>query len=115
MADRQAARSFPGLRNAASPPVTVWLTGVILLLISFASSVPADFAVKEYTLPAGTQPHDVAPAVDGGVWYTAQRKGALGYLDPSNGKTQHIPLGEGSAPHGVIVGPTGRHGSLTAA
>jgi virginiamycin B lyase len=49
----------------------------------------------------------VAPAVDGGVWYTAQRKGALGYLDPSNGKTEHIPLGEGSAPHGVIVGPDG--------
>jgi virginiamycin B lyase len=45
--------------------------------------------------------------VDGGVWYTAQRQGALGYLDPSNGHTEHIPLGAGSAPHGVIVGPDG--------
>jgi virginiamycin B lyase len=44
---------------------------------------------------------------DGGIWYTAQRKGALGYLDPSYGKTELIPLGEGSAPHGVIVGPDG--------
>jgi virginiamycin B lyase len=49
----------------------------------------------------------VAPAVDGGVWYTAQRAGALGYLDPASGDTRHIALGSGSAPHGVIVGPDG--------
>jgi virginiamycin B lyase len=41
------------------------------------------------------------------VWYTAQHQGALGRLDPETGKTEHIPLGEGSAPHGVIVGPDG--------
>jgi virginiamycin B lyase len=45
--------------------------------------------------------------VDGGVWYTAQHVGALGYLDPASGETRHIPLGSGSAPHGVIVGPDG--------
>jgi virginiamycin B lyase len=33
--------------------------------------------------------------------------GALGRLDPSRGGTHHIPLGLGSAPHGVIVGPDG--------
>jgi virginiamycin B lyase len=47
----------------------------------------------------------VAPAADGGVWYTAQAQGALGYLDPKTGMTRHIPLGRGSAPHGVILGP----------
>jgi streptogramin lyase len=35
-----------------------------------------------YDVPAGSGPHDVAPAADGGVWYTAQRSGALGHLDP---------------------------------
>jgi virginiamycin B lyase len=30
---------------------------------------------------------------------------ALGILEPISGKTNHINLGEGSAPHGVIVGP----------
>jgi virginiamycin B lyase len=45
--------------------------------------------------------------VDGGVWYTAQHLGALGHLDPTTGETRHIPLGSGSAPHGVIVGPDG--------
>jgi virginiamycin B lyase len=28
--------------------------------------------VREYPVPAGSRPHDVAPARDGGVWYTAQ-------------------------------------------
>ena len=26
-------------------------------------------------------------------------------MDPNTGKTRHIDLGSGSAPHGVIVGP----------
>ena len=63
--------------------------------------------VREYRVPAGTHPHDVAPAPDGTVWYTAQATGALGRLDPKTGKTTEIALGEGSAPHGVIVGPDG--------
>ena len=58
-------------------------------------------------MPAGSRPHDVAPARDGGVWYTAQGSGELGWLDPKTGKTRHIALGDGSAPHGVIVGPDG--------
>lgn len=58
-------------------------------------------------MPAGSHPHDVAPAPDGTVWYTAQVTGALGRLDPATGETHHIPLGAGSAPHGVIVGPDG--------
>jgi virginiamycin B lyase len=65
------------------------------------------FAVREYPVPAGTHPHDVAPARDGSVWYTAQGSGALGRLDPATGRTTRIPLGEDSAPHGVIVGPDG--------
>jgi virginiamycin B lyase len=63
--------------------------------------------VREYPVPPGTHPHDVAPAPDGSVWYTAQATGKLGRLDPRTGKTTEIPLGEGSAPHGVIVGPDG--------
>jgi len=60
-----------------------------------------------YDVPAGSQPHDVAPAADGGVWYTAQATGRLGWLDPASGETREVPLGAGSAPHGVIVGPDG--------
>ena len=63
--------------------------------------------LQEFPVPAGSRPHDVAPAPDGSVWYTAQNQGALGRLDPATGETRHIPLGRGSAPHGVIVGPDG--------
>ncbi len=62
---------------------------------------------QEYAVPAGSHPHDVAPARDGGVWYAAQPTGELGHLDPRTGATRHIKLGDGAAPHGVIVGPDG--------
>jgi virginiamycin B lyase len=70
------------------------------------SAQPAalEFEVQTFPVPAGSHPHDVAPAVDGGVWYTAQRSGELGWLDPQSGEVREIPLGAGSAPHGVIVG-----------
>jgi virginiamycin B lyase len=63
--------------------------------------------LREYPVPPGSHPHDVAPAADGTVWYSAQTAGELGRLDPATGKIQRVKLGEGSAPHGVIVGPDG--------
>lgn len=72
-----------------------------------AGAAAAGVTIQEYALPAGAGAHDVAPAPDGPVWYTAQRAGALGRLDPKTGKVDQIPLGSGSAPHGVIVGPDG--------
>jgi virginiamycin B lyase len=62
---------------------------------------------QEYDVPAGSRPHDVSPAVDGGIWYTAQGSGELGWLDPVDGEIREIALGAGSAPHGVITGPDG--------
>ncbi|MGE0563131.1 MAG: SMP-30/gluconolactonase/LRE family protein [Pseudolabrys sp.] len=61
--------------------------------------------VSYYDVPKGARPHDVAPAPDGKVWYTAQHQGALGILDPKTGKVEQVALGQGSAPHGVIAGP----------
>jgi virginiamycin B lyase len=63
------------------------------------------FDVATFPLPAGSGPHDVAPAADGGVWYTAQDSGKLGWLDPATGEVREVDLGIGSRPHGVIVGP----------
>lgn len=74
---------------------------------SAAASAPAvvDLRIREFDVPAGSHPHDVSPAADGGVWYTGQRSGVLGHLDPATGDVREIPLGAGSAPHGVITGP----------
>src|SRR5687767_13507095 len=66
-----------------------------------------NITIEEFSVPSGSRPHDVAPAPDGTIWYTAQGSGELGRLDPNTGKTRHIDLGSGSAPHGVIVGPDG--------
>jgi len=55
--------------------------------------------------PSRTGIHDVAPAPDGGVWFTAQRSGHLGWFDPKSGRSELIALGRGSSPHGVIQGP----------
>ncbi len=80
---------------------------LVAALVLAALPAAAEVTVRAYPLPEGAGPHDVAPAPDGAVWYTAQRQGALGRLDPATGKVDHIPLGSGSAPHGVIVGPDG--------
>ena len=82
-----------------------------LLLVLAVAMVPGPVAaqpsMQEYAVPAGSHPHDVAPAVDGGVWFTAQSAGYLGWLDPAAGDVRQVPLGPRSAPHGVIVGPDG--------
>lgn len=49
--------------------------------------------------------HDVAPAPDGGVFFSAQASGHLGWFEPANGRTELVPLGSGSSPHGVVQGP----------
>jgi virginiamycin B lyase len=75
-----------------------------------AAETPPESCLTVETFPVlpGDHPHDVAPAADGqGVWYTAQHAGALGLLDPATGAIETIPLGAGSAPHGVVVGPDG--------
>ena len=83
-------------RDTASPASATPSTGATVTL-----------TVREFDVVAGSHPHDVAPAPDGGVWYTGQHDGTLGHLDPATGSVRTIPLGAGSAPHGVITGPDG--------
>src|SRR5262252_9971018 len=75
-----------------------------IALLSTAAAAPTYFDVSR-----GSHPHDVAatPSAGAPVYYTAQMTGKLGILDPKTGKYEEIPLGAGSAPHGVIVGPDG--------
>lgn len=92
------------------------LAALLLVLSSIAApacaqapAAPAAAApgTRLFQLPDGARVHDVAPAPDGKVWYTAQRQGALGILDPRTGAVRQVPLGPDSAPHGVIQGPDG--------
>jgi virginiamycin B lyase len=106
--DSKDTPSAPNEPSAAAAPDVAPST-------TSASSAPAaanrtpqgEPKVTAFKVPAGSRPHDVAPARDGGVWYTAQGSGKLGWLDPKTGAVKEVPLGTGSAPHGVIVGPDG--------
>jgi virginiamycin B lyase len=82
------------------------LLRLVLLLPLFAA---AQVSVKEYPLPGGHRVHDVwaDPSPDGPVWFSAQGSGHLGILDPRSGQVELVPLGRGSAPHGVIAAADG--------
>ena len=83
------------------------LLALVITLLLLPPAASAQVTVQAYPLPAGGGPHDVAVGADGIVWYTAQRAGQLGRLDPASGKVDLIPLGPAAAPHGVIIGPDG--------
>jgi virginiamycin B lyase len=83
------------------------LAATVLATSHGSAATPTAYIVQEFSVPSGSHPHDVAPAAGGGIWYTAQTAGELGYLEPATGKTRQIKLGDRSAPHGVIVGPDG--------
>ena len=89
---------------------------LLLALLLASLSAPAcaeqpvanpDPSVRIFELPGNGRVHDVAPAPDGKIWYTGQRQGTLGIIDPATGDIREVPLGPGSAPHGVIQGPDG--------
>jgi virginiamycin B lyase len=82
-------------------PLVVVTIAVVTLGVRPAQATQVSY----FDVPHGAHPHDVAPAPDGTVWYTAQHQGAIGILDPKTGKVIHVSLGSGAAPHGVIVGP----------
>jgi virginiamycin B lyase len=60
------------------------LVAALALTLVGGASGAAGLRVQEYPVPPGTHPHDVAPAPDGTVWYTAQHTGRLGRLSSSS-------------------------------
>jgi virginiamycin B lyase len=93
-------------KRSLSVYLALLLTSLLILIASpITAQENTQPQIQEYSVPGGSHPHDVAPAPDGTIWYTGQRTGVLGRLDPETGDLHEIPLGQGSAPHGVIVGP----------
>jgi virginiamycin B lyase len=83
------------------------MLSVAMLVSAVSGTAHAKMAIQTFPVLAGSGAHDVYPAPDGAVWFTAQSAGKLGRLDPRTGKSDLIALGPGAAPHGVIVGPDG--------
>ena len=64
------------------------------------------FRVKYFPVPEAERSRDVTACSDGAtMWFCSQGNGKLGRIDPRDGSYKMINLGQGSAPHGVIVGP----------
>src|SRR5438874_11698294 len=78
-----------------------------LVMSAVGAMANAKMATQTFPVLTGAGAHDVYPAPDGTVWFTAQSAGKLGRLDPRTGKSDLIALGPDAAPHGVIVGPDG--------
>ena len=83
------------------------MLAAVLLMSTAGNPVRAKMTMQTFPVSAGAGAHDVYPAPDGTVWFTAQSAGKLGRLDPRTGKSDFVALGPGAAPHGVIVGPDG--------
>jgi virginiamycin B lyase len=84
------------------------MCAVVVAVLSLPILASAEIAVQTYALPKGGGfPHDLAVGADGIVWYTAQRDGKLGRLDPATGKVDLVSLGPNASPHGVVIGPDG--------
>src|SRR4030067_762286 len=97
----RSVTGYPGARPAAG--VRAARAVVAALLFSWACLTPAiscagEPVIREYPVPPGSHPHDVAPPPRGGAWGTAQPRGGLGRLDPENGPARHTPPGRGSRP-----------------
>ena len=71
--------------------MTKFIRVAFVLLFAWAARAEAAPAWTEFPLPEGSGPHDVAPAPDGTVWFTAQAAGALGRLDPAFGPCGRVP------------------------
>jgi virginiamycin B lyase len=83
---------------------------IALAMLILHGTAHARMVMQTFAVLAGAGAHDVYPAPDGTVWFTAQSAGKLGRLDPRTGRSDLIALGPGAAPHGVIVGPDGAPG-----
>jgi virginiamycin B lyase len=84
-------------------PILHALTALVCLISVVAYAQES----KYFAVPKGDFPHDVAVGPSGEIWYSGQRSGVAGRLDPRTGRIERIRLGKNSAPHGVIVGPDG--------
>jgi virginiamycin B lyase len=86
-------------------PVLAWLAAGALLPATSHAQAGGSFQSWKLATSRRTGIHDVAPAPDGGVFFSAQASGHLGWFEPSTGRTELVPLGSGSSPHGVVQGP----------
>ncbi|AFY62634.1 streptogramin lyase [Synechococcus sp. PCC 6312] len=91
---------------AAPVPATTYKTTAIPAPDAIGNDA-SRYKVTIYPTVPGMGTRDVAPDPDGSVWFNGQWSGVIGHLIPATGEVKLYPLGRGSHPHGVIMGPDG--------
>ena len=66
---------------------------IALAMLILDGTAQARMVMQTYPVLVGAGAHDVYPAPDGTIWFTAQSAGKLGRLDPRTGKSDLIALG----------------------
>src|SRR5258706_5449280 len=97
------AESAGSAAGPAEVPMSMISRRDALTTLALVATLPLPRSVQAAALqswplatPRPTGIHDVAPAPDGGVWFSAQRSGHLGWFDPKSGRTELVALGGGS-------------------
>ncbi len=102
---RTALHTLATMALAAGMPPALAQAPAVTAAPAGGTAEPGRLQSWPLATPSRTGIHDIAPAPDGGVWFSAQHSGHLGWFDPASGRTELIALGAGSSPHGVIQGP----------
>ena len=58
------------------------MLAAMLVMLTTGATAHAKMEMRTFAVLAGAGAHDVYPAPDGAVWFTAQSAGKLGRLDP---------------------------------
>jgi len=84
---------------------------VLLLVLALAAGAGLSSAeepsIREYRVPAGSHPHDVAAAPDGSIYYASLAGNHVARIDTATGAATVIDPPTSRQGHGVIVGPDG--------
>lgn len=82
-------------------------TAALAVLVGLPAVSASALDTQAFDLPAGTYVQSIAQGPNGKLWFTAQRPGALGELDPKTGAVRLIPIGDKATPIIVAVGKDG--------
>lgn len=70
---------------------------------------PKTGAFKQYPLDPGTNPHSCLVDANGNVWYTGNRNGTLGRINPATGEITHFRIPDSTVkdPHTMVFDKNG--------
>ncbi len=90
-----------------APDGSIWWAGMWADLAVRVD--PATGEIREYQLPAGTQPHTVTTDAEGRTWFTGNGNATIGRLDPDTGDMDVYEMPDPAAkdPHSAIVDTAG--------